>query len=68
MPSVSIRPNSKCFLSSSGNRVLFSDGERDLDLQKQKLNYKLKYTGDNFVLVGEWAMQVVFHLLFCWGL
>jgi hypothetical protein len=25
-------------LSSSGNRVLFSDGERDLDLQEQKLN------------------------------
>jgi len=25
-------------LSSSGNRGLFSDGERDLDLQEQKLN------------------------------
>jgi len=53
-------------LSSSGNR-LFSDGERDLDLQKQKLNYKFKYTDAKFVLVGEWAMQVVLHLLFCWG-
>ena len=68
MPSVSIRSNSKCFLSSSGNRGLFSDGERDLDLQKQKLNYKIKETAAKFVLVGEWAMQVVLHLLFCWGL
>jgi hypothetical protein len=51
MPSVSIRSYSKCFLSSSGNRGLFSDGERDLDLQKQKLNYKFKQIDARFVLV-----------------
>jgi hypothetical protein len=48
IPSVSIRSNSRCFFSSSGIRGLFSEGERDLDLQKKNTGPRFKHISDRY--------------------